>query len=703
MSHDTLEKLNNDFDQLGDNLKRLFLILEDLYQIDSLTDTPKNNLQSNFKKDENRFPSTNIMLTKTDNQFAKPIKPKIQQQTTKEGKITNNSKRQPSRNDKNIKKNQQQTTTKGEKTANKPNMQPSKGEKTTNNLNIQPSKEGKTTNKPNIQSNKEGNIINKPNIVLNKEEKTTNKVNIQSNKEDKTTNKPNVRPKKEEKTIKQIEHHSKEEKTANRPKLSPSKEEKTKNRLNIQPNKKEKTTTKTNMQPNKERKTTNKPKVSPRKEDKTTNKPSTQSNKEEKITNKLSTQSNKEEKTTNKPSTKSNKEEKISNKQTNISEKIEKQTINQEYQRSLHIKKFIDENPDLNFALIGDVIRDLSVSSRKSQRNNDIVSFLVSKYINDDLLSKQDLEKSFYEDDKENEVNRSNLQSFIDSLINQKVDFSVSAKYVKWICKSIIPVFFSELSLLELEPPIYICGDIHGHFDDLLTVFEKGGFPPKSTYLFLGDYVDRGDKSVDVICLLFALKLLYPKNIYILRGNHEYYGMNCMYGFGFECEKKFDKSMWVIFNKVFDAIPIAAVVGKQYFCVHGGLSPSLQNVNDINNIKRPAYIEDNEILHDILWSDPSEFFDGWKPNPRGGNTLTYGKDVAELFLKQNKIQYIVRGHEIAVNGFNFPFNPVKNTITVFTASDYEFHSNQAAIMFIDSDKNFSFITWRKMFKFSPFY
>ena len=107
-----------------------------------------------------------------------------------------------------------------------------------------------------------------------------------------------------------------------------------------------------------------------------------------------------------------------------------------------------------------------------------------------------------------------------------------------WILKTGTEVLRQEPNLLEMDAPITVCGDVHGQYYDLMKLFEVGGDPVETRYLFLGDYVDRGKQSLETICLLLAYKIKYPENFFLLRGNHEYASINRIYGFYDECTSK---------------------------------------------------------------------------------------------------------------------------------------------------------------------
>ena len=133
-----------------------------------------------------------------------------------------------------------------------------------------------------------------------------------------------------------------------------------------------------------------------------------------------------------------------------------------------------------------------------------------------------------------------NVDSIIQRLLELKKSKLIpkqvlSENEIKGLCVKSREIFLGQPNLLELEAPIKICGDIHGQFSDLLRLFECGGFPPDSNYLFLGDYVDRGSQSIECICLLLAYKIKYPLNFFLLRGNHECRHLTDYFTFKTEC------------------------------------------------------------------------------------------------------------------------------------------------------------------------
>ncbi|KAL7753901.1 type 1 serine/threonine-protein phosphatase catalytic subunit glc7 [Sorochytrium milnesiophthora] len=263
---------------------------------------------------------------------------------------------------------------------------------------------------------------------------------------------------------------------------------------------------------------------------------------------------------------------------------------------------------------------------------------------------------------------------------------------IRYLCLKSREVFLSQPILLELEAPIKICGDIHGQYYDLLRLFEYGGFPPEANYLFLGDYVDRGKQSLETICLLLAYKIKYPENFFILRGNHECATINRIYGFYDECKRRYSIKLWKTFTDCFNCLPVAAIVDDKIFCMHGGLSPDLQSMEQIRRVMRPTEIPDAGMLSDLLWSDPEKDTTGWQESDRG-ISFTFGADVVTRFLQKHELELICRAHQVVEDGYEFFAN--RQLVTLFSAPNYcgEF-DNAGAMMIVDETLMCSFKTFK---------
>jgi len=249
-------------------------------------------------------------------------------------------------------------------------------------------------------------------------------------------------------------------------------------------------------------------------------------------------------------------------------------------------------------------------------------------------------------------------------------------------------VFLSQPMLLELMAPVTIVGDIHGQFFDLLRLFEIGGWPPKTNYLFLGDYVDRGKHSIETICLCFAYKIKYPENFFLLRGNHECASVNKTYGFYDDVKKKYNIKLWKLFTDTFNCMPVAACVDEKILCMHGGLSPEINSLEQINKITRPVDVPDQGLLCDLLWSDPEADINGFMDNERGVSYI-FGPDMVSQFLKDHELDLICRAHQVVEDGYEF-FSK-RQLVTLFSAPNYcGEYDNDAAIMVVDDALNCSF-------------
>lgn len=241
----------------------------------------------------------------------------------------------------------------------------------------------------------------------------------------------------------------------------------------------------------------------------------------------------------------------------------------------------------------------------------------------------------------------------------------ITIEDIREIAESVTSILLAEQTVLSVSAPIKVVGDIHGQFADLLSIFATCGEPPLVSYLFLGDYVDRGPRSLETICYLLTLKCLFPQNIFLLRGNHETRQLTKIYGFYDEIKNKFSNvHVWRIFQDIFDLLPVAAIIDNRYFCVHGGLSPQALTLERIRRIPRMSHYP---ISQDLIWSDPDNI-NGFVKSQRGLGYL-FGEDVSNLFLQVNDLSKIIRSHQLVYEGYKFHFSD-KNVITVWSAPDY---------------------------------
>ncbi|XP_016415784.1 serine/threonine-protein phosphatase 5-like [Sinocyclocheilus rhinocerous] len=163
------------------------------------------------------------------------------------------------------------------------------------------------------------------------------------------------------------------------------------------------------------------------------------------------------------------------------------------------------------------------------------------------------------------------------------------------------------------------------------------------------------------------MKLLYPEHFHLLRGNHETDNMNQMYGFEGEVKAKYTAQMFQLFSEVFQWLPLAQCINSKVLVMHGGLfSEDGVTLDDIRKIDRNRQPPDSGPMCDLLWSDPQPQ-DGRSISKRGVS-CQFGPDVTERFLEQNKLQYIVRSHEVKAEGYEVTHSG--KCITVFSAPNY---------------------------------
>jgi serine/threonine-protein phosphatase 6 catalytic subunit len=250
------------------------------------------------------------------------------------------------------------------------------------------------------------------------------------------------------------------------------------------------------------------------------------------------------------------------------------------------------------------------------------------------------------------------------------------------LCTVVKAILIEECSVTPVSSPVCVCGDIHGQFYDLLELFRVGGEASlecaslTTSYIFMGDFVDRGHNSVETLLLLLCLKALHPSQITLLRGNHESRQITQVYGFYDECIRKFgNANAWSICVDLFDYFAIAALIDGTVLCVHGGLSPEIRTLDQMRSIDRLQEIPHEGPFCDLLWSDPEDIKEAWQISPRGAGYL-FGDKVTSEFNQVNGLQLVARAHQL---------------VTVWSAPNYCYRcGNVASILMVGENMDQSF-------------
>jgi diadenosine tetraphosphatase ApaH/serine/threonine PP2A family protein phosphatase len=274
----------------------------------------------------------------------------------------------------------------------------------------------------------------------------------------------------------------------------------------------------------------------------------------------------------------------------------------------------------------------------------------------------------------------SNLDQQIEIIRNGGL---ISENQVLQLCDICRELFVEEANVEHVYAPVTICGDIHGQFFDLLELFRFGGEVPSTSYVFMGDFVDRGYHSVETLLLLLLLKARYPDRVCLIRGNHESRQITQVYGFYDECYRKFQSvTVWRACTELFDYMPLSAIIDDDIFCVHGGLSPVIETIDQVGMLDRKQEVPHDGPMADLLWSDPEDV-DGFALSNRGAGYV-FGADVTKKFNHKNNLKTIARAHQLVMEGFKWMFD--QNLCTVWSAPNYCYRcGNVASILKIGEE------------------
>jgi len=272
----------------------------------------------------------------------------------------------------------------------------------------------------------------------------------------------------------------------------------------------------------------------------------------------------------------------------------------------------------------------------------------------------------------------------------------------------------------------HIVGDIHGDFSILGKILNNFLEERIKSIIFLGDYVDRGSHSLEILLSVYALKLAFPNLICLLKGNHEDINVNKRYGFYDEIIEKYNSKIMERIDESYNFISLMAITPARSFCIHGGLPRNINTIEELRKITKPYFklgllkpnqqsikqdlkkkkivsnIDEKKIdlfslskppkseekllynaYYQILWNDPLENINGFHSSTRGNNIFKFGEDIVNHFLKINQLKRVIRSHENTRGSFQQVF---KRFIHIYSSGPYKKSPEKALMVHEKEDR-----------------
>ncbi|ELQ75658.1 phosphoprotein phosphatase [Trachipleistophora hominis] len=242
---------------------------------------------------------------------------------------------------------------------------------------------------------------------------------------------------------------------------------------------------------------------------------------------------------------------------------------------------------------------------------------------------------------------------------------------------------------INVKEKYYVFGDTHGNlvstYNEIRKITGNFSLSFRDHLIFNGDFVDRGKHGLELVIFFILLKLSYPKNVHMNRGNHEFAGTNRQFDLYDQIAKRYPfhgTFVYETINLFFQTLPLCTIVNDDVFVVHGGLPADRFTVQDVYKLNRFVSKIKNELLAGLMWSDPVEIA-GHEPSRRGIG-VHYGQDVTERFLSDNNLKLVVRSHEFFEECYRTNHNG--KTVTVFSSVNYVNSANSAVYLVFDGDR-----------------